>query len=545
MKRTGAWRLLRVAVPRRALLTGLLPATAAELSGVALLGVSGWFLTTCAVVTLQGITTWSWMYPSGAVRALALARTGLRYLERLVSHQTLLTSSVVLRSRLARGAARLTPRELRGQGDGTLLARLTTDVETVAGLPANVFAPLVAAVTTACLVEILPLWAIPLLGAAELVVWGAGLVWARRAHRLARARLATAAEARAALRTTLLGSRAAFNELRCLDAVPQAQRTATTAMTAVESAEWAAARAERLGRLGLRLLAALGQASVLLIGLGAAPAQPVAVVVGEVLLVAAGWELLERLPWLLQYLAQAGEAAERLAPLAAEERPVGRQRPAARSVATVGLPLLATSATLTTTLQGPGLVLVTGPNGGGKSTLLGQLAGRLPAPPGTVLLDGTPVHELPARTVAETVTLVEADDWLADDTVAANLRQAAPSADDTALRAALEAVGLAALPLDASVGTGGRLLSQGQRRRLATARAVLRRPPVLLLDEPTAGLDRPTAEALLAALPRMLPETALVIAVQEQDLDLLDRAPTAVVRLGVSRSSIRKAVRVR
>ncbi|MGW2857841.1 ATP-binding cassette domain-containing protein, partial [Streptomyces sp. NPDC001215] len=320
-----------------------------------------------------------------------------------------------------------------------------------------------------------------------------------------------------------------------------AQRTATAAMTAVESAEWAAARAERLGRLGLRPLAALGQASVLVIGLGAAPAQPVAVVVGEVLLMAAGWELLERLPRLLQYPAQAGEAAERLAPLAAEERPTGRQRPAARSVETIGLPLLSTAATLTTTLQGPGLVLVTGPDGSGKSTLLGQLAGRIPVPAGTVLLDGTPVHELPARTVAETVTLVEADDWLADDTVAANLRQAAPSADDAALRAVLEAVGLSALPLDASVGPGGRLLSQGQRRRLATARAVLSRPPVLLLDEPTAGLDRPTAEALLAALPRMLPETALVIAVQEQDLDLPDRAPTAVVRLGLSRSAHREA----
>ncbi|MET9452243.1 ATP-binding cassette domain-containing protein [Streptomyces cinerochromogenes] len=584
MRPDRAWPLLRTAVSRRALLAGLLPAVAGELAGAALLGVSGWFLTTCAVVTLQADTAWSWMYPSGAVRALALGRTGLRYLERLVNHRVLLSAQVALRARLARGAARLTPRELRAQGDGTLLTRLTTDVETVAGLPGTVCAPLVAAVTTAGLVEILLLWAMPVLGAAELVVWAAGVGCARRAHRRARARLADAAEARAALRTVLLGSLAAFNELRCLDAVPQARRTATEAVAAVEDAEWAAARAERLGRLTLRLLAALGQASVLLIALTAAPAQPVAVVVGEVLLLAAGWELLERLPRLLQHLTRSDDAAARLAPLALEsekseqgeaardeeKRPVGRHRPITgsaetaghtgkttdrpaqtavagaetpvrsldtpvRVLETVGLPLPGSSGALTTTLSGPGLLLVTGANGSGKSTLLGRLAGRLPAAAGAVLLDGTPVDEVPARTVAETVTLVEADDWLADDTVAANLRQAAPSAGTDALQAVLDVVGLSALPLDASVGPVGRRLSQGQRRRLTIARAVLRRPPVLLLDEPVAGLDRPTAEALLAALPRALPGTFLVIALQDQDVGLLntlDAPPTAVVRLG-------------
>ncbi|MCX4595316.1 ATP-binding cassette domain-containing protein [Streptomyces sp. NBC_01340] len=534
MNRISAWRLLRTAAPRRALLTGMLFAPAAELSGAALLGVSGWFLTTCAVVTLQANTTWSWMYPSGAVRALALTRTGLRYLERLANHRTLLATQVALRARLARGAAGLTPRQLRGQRDGTLLTLLTADVETVASLPANAVAPLVAAVMTACLVDALLLWAMPVLGIAELIVWAVGLACARHAHHRARTHLADAADARAALRTVLLGSRAAFNELRCLDALPQAQRTATSAMAAVESAEWAAARAERHGRLALRLLAALGQAAVLVIALRAAPAQPIAVVVGEVLLVAAGWELLERLPGLMQHLAQARDAAGRLAPLAAAAHPAGQRREAVRSVKTDGLPLIGSPAELTMTVEGPGLVLVTGPNGSGKSTLLGQLAGRVPAPAGTVLLDGTPVHELPASAVAETVTLVEADDWLADDTVAANLRQAAPSADTTALRDALELVGLSALPLATAVGPGGRLLSQGQRRRLATARAVLRHPPILLLDEPVAGLDRHTAEALLAALPEALPETALVIALQEQDLDLLDDTPTTVVRLGRS-----------
>lgn len=83
-----AFRLLWTAADhrtRRDLLLAAVLAGTAELCAAGLPGVSGWFLTSCAVVTAQANTTWSWMYPSRTVRALALGRTGLRYSERLVS----------------------------------------------------------------------------------------------------------------------------------------------------------------------------------------------------------------------------------------------------------------------------------------------------------------------------------------------------------------------------------------------------------------------------------------------------------------------------
>ncbi|MFD9684764.1 ATP-binding cassette domain-containing protein [Kitasatospora sp. NPDC059146] len=535
----NAWTLLRRAVPRRDLAVGIALAAAAEVSAAALLGLSGWFLTTCALVTLLADTTWSWMYPSGGVRALALLRTSLRYLERLVSHRVVLATTVTLRGRLVRGAGDLSARELRARRDGALLARLTTDAETVAGLPAQVVAPLAGCAVTAVLVEALLLGASPLLGAAELAVFAGGTWWAVRTGRRARRHLASAADARTGARTDLIAARAAFNELRCLDAVPQTRGVVATALEREEAATAAAAAEQRTGRLGLRLLAALGQGLALLLALRAGGwSQPVADVVGEVLLLTAVWDLLDRFPQLLQDLAAAQDAAARLGPLAAT--PADRRQPTPTGGAPVltvaGLPTADGGRPLSFAVEAPRLVVVTGPNGSGKSTLLGQLAGRLPTASGRVRLGGAPVADLPAEAVADVLTLVEADDWLADTTVSANLCLAAPHADRGQLRAALAAVGLDGLRLDTPVGPGGRALSQGQRRRLTVARAILRRPRILLLDEPTAGLDRPTARALLRELRRALPDSALVLAVQDQDLALLPWRPDTTVPLTGARA---------
>ncbi|MFD7448681.1 ATP-binding cassette domain-containing protein [Kitasatospora sp. NPDC059827] len=530
----NAWNLLRRAVPRRDLAVGIALAAAAEVSAAALLGLSGWFLTTCALVTLLADTTWSWMYPSGGVRALALLRTSLRYLERLVSHRVVLATTVTLRGRLVRGAGDLSTRDLRARRDGALLARLTTDVEAVAGLPAQVIAPLAGCAVTAVLVEALLLGASPLLGAAELAVFAGGVWWAVRTGRRARRHLASAADARTGARTDLIAARGAFNELRCLDAMPQTRGVVATALEREEAAAAAAAAEQRTGRLGLRLFAALGQGLALLLALRAGGwSQPVADVVGEVLLLTAVWDLLDRLPQLLQELAAAQDAAERLGPLAGT--PADRRQPTptwGTPVLTVAdLPTADGGRLLSFVVEAPCLVVVTGPNGSGKSTLLGQLAGRLPTASGRVRLGGSPVAELPAEAVADVLTLVEADDWLADTTVSANLCLAAPRTDRGQLHAALAAVGLDGLRLDTPVGPGGRALSQGQRRRLTVARAILRRPRILLLDEPTAGLDGPTARALLRELRRALPDSALVLAVQDQDLALLPWRPDATVAL--------------
>ncbi|WP_329166274.1 ATP-binding cassette domain-containing protein [Streptomyces sp. NBC_01717] len=541
----NAFKLLWTAADRRTrrdLLRAVALAGTAELCAAGLLGVSGWFLTACAVVTAQANTTWSWMYPSGAVRALALSRTGLRYAERLVSHGALLGATVSLRSRLVHAATTVPARELRNGRDGNLMAQLTGDVEAVGGIPAQVVPPLAGIGLTATVVVALLLVASPLAGTAELVLLAVSAATAVAADRRTREHQRAAAAARATARTALLSARSALPELRCLGAVDVVRDQVTRSVDQSRRAEAAVAVVMRRARLLLRLLAIAGQAAVLLLALsGPVFTQPAADAIGEVLLVAAAYELMETLPQVLRDNGLAADATLRLGDLVNRAFPTG-QRPAlpttaagpTRTLVARRVPVgLADDRTSWSAVIGHrDVIVVTGPNGSGKSTLLETLAGRIaPAAPGSVLLAGAPVDSLPASVIADTLTLVEAEDWIADATVAENLRQAAPGADNDTLRAALAAAALQQLPLHTPTGPLGSALSQGQRRRLVIARAVLRAPAVLLLDEPTTGLDERTAVRMLTCVRRALPDSALVIALPDRHHELIPFTATHTLRL--------------
>ena len=151
-------------------------------------------------------------------------------------------------------------------------------------------------------------------------------------------------------------------------------------------------------------------------------------------------------------------------------------------------------------------VALLGPSGAGKSTLA-ALALKVAAPQqGRVLLGGVDIATLAAADVRARIGWLAQATHLFDDTIRANLMLARPDADDAALWAALDAARIGemvrALPdgLDTWVGEGGARFSGGQGRRLALARALLSPAPILILDEPCAGLDAETERAFLATL---------------------------------------------
>jgi ABC-type bacteriocin/lantibiotic exporter with double-glycine peptidase domain len=188
-------------------------------------------------------------------------------------------------------------------------------------------------------------------------------------------------------------------------------------------------------------------------------------------------------------------------------------------------------------LPGGGFTVLTGASGAGKSTLLRVLAGALQPMAGTVRIGGTDPHGLGYEDLVAGVTLMEQDSQLLSGTVADNLRLARPDATAGELRAAMEVAVLAGqVDLGARLGPGGEGLSGGQRRRLGVAQAYLRHPGLLLLDEPTEGLDHRTARALLENLRSALPGTTTIIAaVHDRTLDHLSVPVDATVRLAAGR----------
>jgi ABC-type transport system involved in cytochrome bd biosynthesis fused ATPase/permease subunit len=156
-------------------------------------------------------------------------------------------------------------------------------------------------------------------------------------------------------------------------------------------------------------------------------------------------------------------------------------------------------------------VAITGASGGGKTTLLRLIARDLDPDGGAVLVSGTDLRALDPQAWRGALSLHEQHAPVLDGTLRENLRLGDPSATDARLRALLDDLGLAYLPLDGWVGEGGQALSGGERARVSLARALLRPAPLLLLDEPTAHLDPETEAQVLAVLDREAAGRTLIV----------------------------------
>ncbi|MEU0096031.1 thiol reductant ABC exporter subunit CydD [Kribbella sp. NPDC006257] len=169
------------------------------------------------------------------------------------------------------------------------------------------------------------------------------------------------------------------------------------------------------------------------------------------------------------------------------------------------------------------VVALTGPSGAGKSTVLAALLGFVVPEQGVIVAAGSAADEFDPALWRRQFAWVPQRPGLLAGSIADNVRLGRASASDDDVRHALDAAGAAELELGTAVGEQGKLLSGGQRRRVALARALVTEAPVLLLDEPTAGLDA-DAEAAVVANLRATGRTVLLVAHRPALITAADRA---------------------
>lgn len=512
--------------PRRLWLGGALLALLTVLMGMALLGLSGWFITATALAGLLPATAivFDVFMPSAGIRLLALGRTGTRYAERLVTHDATLAVLAALRERLLRSwatpAAALSLR-LR---PARLLQRLTADVDALDSLYLRLFVPLLAA-TGATLMAALALglmrWWLGLALALWLLATGLGsALWLARGARRPAVRRALALESLRARTADLVAGQAELAMAGTLAA--HCERIAALDARVAE-ADAALHGLEARTSFVQGLCGALALAGVLLgvgwlaeAGLLGAPVAALALLLALT--------AMEPFAALRRGALEAGRswlAARRLAPALRDGAAQAMPEPAAPrqgqafELEHVVAPRAAALPQDLRIAEGERVALL-GASGAGKTTLLSLMAGELQPLAGAVR--------------ARRCTWMTQRTELFEDSLRDNLLLACPEAAEDTLWAALEVAGLAgdvramAQGLDTRLGEGGLGLSGGQARRLALARLLLSPARCWLLDEVTEGLDARTAADLLVRLDSAARGRTLVLATHKlREAQLADR----------------------
>lgn len=510
---TAERTVLRLARPYLSRLVGAgLLAAATEFAGLALMATATWLLMSAAgQPPLDRLTV-----AIVAVRALAISRGVFRYTERLAGHDAVLRMITDVRARVF---ATLAARRTAGHRSGDVLSRLVSDVEAVQDLLLRVLVP----ASAAALVGLLAVGGAALISPPAAGVLAIGLLVAGVALPV----LATAVTRRSAAEVAPLRGALATDAIDLTHGAADLAAFGATD-TALHAAEQ---RAGRLARLERRLAAtgfAVDATGVLVAGLTAAAVVLVAlaadvrgVLIGvlavgtltavevALALVAASRQWTQLRPALTRVAALLD--ADAPTPPAADLKPDGVDPGGPHELRFVDVTVRyragAAPALDRVSLDLPAgrRIAVVGPSGAGKSTLAAVLTGAVRAASGRVTLDG---HDLSAYSEEELPRAVGgllAEAYVFHATVRENLLLGRAMADDEELTAATAAAGLLdwvrAQPAgwDTLVGEEGAQLSGGQRQRLALARALLAAPSVLVLDEPTEGLDPAAADAVLAS----------------------------------------------
>ncbi|MFF8770156.1 thiol reductant ABC exporter subunit CydC [Kitasatospora sp. NPDC015120] len=555
-------RLLRYLLPHwRRLLPAVLAAAGSELSGAALTATAAWLITRAAEQPPLSAVAVAVV----AVRALALGRGTLRYADRLLGHDGVLRAVAGFRARVYEALVPLAPAGTPAFRGGDLLTRLVADVDAAQDLLLRVLLPVTAAVVvaaaaTGAAVVLLPSAGLllgTLLAVAGLLVPALVLALSRRAGHAEKA-------ARAELAALTVDLTEGAADLAAYGARGRAHRRAVTTVERIAALERRAALTTSLASAVILLLQAAAVVGVTRLGLDAHAGGRLPAVRLTVLAVLAlvSFDALAALPAAARRLSGVRASARRLAGLLDTPPPVTDPADPAPLPADGPLGVEITGLRVRHRPGGPAVldgvslhlppghrVALLGASGSGKSTLVAALMRFVPYEAGSIRVGGRELRDCAGADVRRVITGMTQDAHVFHTTIRANLLLARPGATDEELREAARRARLLdwieSLPdgWETVLGGDGATVSGGQRQRLLLARALLADPPVLVLDEPTEGLDPDTAAAVLAdVLDATRGRTTLLVTHDQAALTAVDAVLTLTPGPAPDRREARSAV---
>jgi len=508
------------------MLLGTFLATITVLANVGLLAISGWFLASMAAAGIAGVQM-NYFTPAGTIRFLAIVRTASRYGERLVTHNATFLLLSEIRTNVYATLSKLNNVDLAMSRSADLVNRLQNDVDALDKFYLNVLLPMLVALLSVPIimlfmsayngnVALICFTGIVLIGVVIPALLSAKLT--KNSHKETQ----LSAQLRSELSDTLTGLR----ELSIYQARSQQLNKCDELSEQYNQQLFirhkALANSDGLSLLVVQL--AMLASIVTIVPLVYANIMVNVELAMLSLFVLASFESVLLLPNAFIELPNVLKAAERLFTLedkAANSQIESTHVDVDENFSAQNHTLLLNNISyqygeqtaltdVSFELMPQQKVAIVGRSGSGKTTLVNLLTGLWPLQQGSITLNNqssvVDLHSLNNDIRASVINILAQQHHIFDGTLSENLRYAAPNATKEQM---IEALSLAQLSpwfnelkegLKTRLGTGGRNVSQGQSRRIAIAQALLKSPAILVLDEPTEGLDNQSKQGVMQAI---------------------------------------------
>ncbi|CCW29521.1 cysteine/glutathione ABC transporter ATP-binding protein/permease CydC [Xenorhabdus nematophila] len=489
------------------------------LASIGLLTLSGWFLAGTALAGFAGLYTFNYMLPAAGVRGAAIFRTAGRYGERLVSHDATFRVLAHLRVFAFKKILPLSPGGIARFRQGELLNRLVADVETLDHLYLRVISPVLAAFVVILVLTFgLGFLDITLAYTLGGIMLGLLLILPFMFYYAGKPYGRNINLQRAQYRTLLTSALQGQAELTVFGSLKRFRQS----MAEVEL-DWLRSQQKQANLTGLSqaiMIFATGMAVTLMLWLAAAGigenSQPGALIALFTFCTLAAFEALGPVTVAFQHMGQVISSATRISQLTHQKPEVLFPSHGAKTYGELSLEIknvdftypdqpLPVLKNISLSLASGEHIALLGKTGCGKSTLLQLLTRAWDASHGKIQLNQKSISDYDEATLRSMMSIVPQRIHVFSHTLRENLLLAKPDANDDELITVLKQVGLGNLldtdeKLNCWVGEGGRQLSGGEQRRLGIARALLHDAPLMLLDEPTEGLDADTEQQILSLL---------------------------------------------